>query len=109
MQLLSLSVFFVGYGFAVFFFLRWLARIRVGVQNQFLRIGLARRMWIICGIVALGFVPLIAELIAGIRFGRLDDLEFLAFAGAWVASVFPGIVVSRTTLRTGGIDPDAEP
>jgi hypothetical protein len=101
-------VFFVGYGFAAFFFMRWLARKRVAALNQLSRIGIARRMLASLGILSLAIGPPIAELAARIHFGRYDDLGFLALLAAWVASVFPGTVVSRTTLRAGGIDPDKE-
>lgn len=103
-----MAAFFACYSFATFFFMRWLARIRVEALDQISRIGITRRLLAILGILSLAIGPPLAELGARIQSGRQDDLRFMFFLVAWVACILPGVLASRATLRAGGIDPDKE-
>ncbi len=110
-HILCSAIFFVTYGFAAYFLLRWMARTRVAALTSPSRFNVRHRALAFLGILWIAVMPPFAELSTSVllQVDAKPDWAFFAFCSVWIASLFPGVIVSRTTLRAGGINPDKEP
>jgi hypothetical protein len=109
MDFLYWGVFFILYGFTFLGYSRWAAQRRVAAVSSPSQFGARQRMLAILGLLSLAMAPPLVELIIRIWYAKaLTDSAFLAFACAWLASAVPDVIVSRRTLKAGGINPDEE-
>lgn len=107
MAFLYWGVFFALYGFAFLGYSRWVAQRRLAALSNPSQFGAKQRILAILGLLSLAMTPPLVELIIRTGFAKaLSDSAFLAFICAWLASAVPGIMVSRRTLKAGGINPD---
>lgn len=107
MHYLYWGVFFILYGFAFLGYSRWVAQRRVAALSGSSQFGSKQRILAILGLLLLVTPPPLVELIVRIWYAKdLTDSAFLGFAGAWLTSAVPGVIVSRRTLKAGGINPD---
>jgi len=108
MRYLVLAAILAAYSPTCFFYFRWLARKRVEALTFPSRFGPKQRVVAFCGSLLLAMAVPAGE--AAIRVmlnvGALDDGPFIAFLGAWIIAMLPGIVSGRKILRAGGINPD---
>lgn len=106
MDFLYYGVFFVVYGFAFWRYSRWVANRRAAALTDRSQFGAELRVLSFLGLLLLAIAPPLAELFVRLSYGRLDDLAFFAFGGAWLTSALPGVLAGRRALKAGGIDPD---
>ena len=106
MDFLYYGVFFVVYGFAFWNYSRLVAKRRVAALTDRLQFGAGLRILSFLGLLFLAIAPPLTELFVRLSYGRLDDVAFLAFGGAWLVSALPGVLAGRRVLKAGGIDPD---
>lgn len=110
MHFLYWGVFFVVYGFSFFGYSRWVAQRRVAALSSPSEFGVRQRILAILGLFFLAIAPPLVQLIVRITSeAGLTNSVFLAFAGAWLTSALPGVIVSRRTLKACGINPDEAP
>lgn len=102
--------FFAAYGATNYFLLRWVAYTRVSALAAPEKFSVLRQTFSFLAVIFMAVAPPSAELLSRILLtsGNQSDLSFIAFIGAWVVSLIPGILVSRATLKAGGIAPDSE-
>jgi hypothetical protein len=104
-----LTIFFIAYGLALFFYSRWLAQTRVAALGNLSRFPVGRRIFAFIGVLLFATAPPLANLVYESWSAKtLNDFAFLAFVAAWIISAVPGIAVSRKILKAAGIDPDKE-
>ena len=107
MHFLYWGVFFILYGFAFLGYSRWVAQRRVAALSSPSQFGAKQRILAILGLLSLATAPPLVEFIVQIWYATaLSDSAFLVFVGAWLTSAVPGVIVSRRTLKAGGINPD---
>jgi hypothetical protein len=107
MHFLCWGVFFILYGFAFLGYSRWVAQRRVAALSIPSQFGAKQRILMILGLLSLAIAPPLVELIVRISHATaLSGSAFIAFAGAWLTSAVPGVIVGRRTLKAGGINPD---